>query len=106
MGRRLMTGTVYPMFDPALAAGIVTVLSLRFAIGGFRAGLKSAAVIGMLELACGAGTGNWLMTGAGAVTLALALRGWRQHRPPPSARRARPGHGDRRQPGRTYRGRR
>jgi len=99
-----MAGTVYPMFDPALAAGIVTVLSLRFAVGGFRAGLKSAAVIGLLELACGAGTGNWLMTGAGAV--ALALWGWRHHRAPASARRARPPQGDPRQPGRTYGGRR
>jgi hypothetical protein len=96
-----MAGTVYPMSGPALAAGIVTVLSLRFALGGFRAGLKSAAVTGLLELACGAGTGNWLMTGAGAVTLALALRGWRQHRPPAPAQRARPRQGDR-----TYRGRR
>jgi hypothetical protein len=101
-----MAGTVNPMSGPALTAGIVTVLGLRFAVGGFRAGLKSAVVIGLLELACGAGTGNWLMTGAGAVALALALWGWRHHRPPASARRARPRQGDPRQPGRTYRGRR
>ena len=68
--------------------------------------MTGRAVIGLLELAVGAGTSDWLMIGAGAATLAVAAWGWRRVRSPASAWRARPRPGDPRPAGRASRRRR